>query len=200
MERTRLVIAERDSSFRKNLREMLTQAGYHVVGDAEDGMSALKLVRGMQPDLVLTAANLPGLDGLELARIIEEGRLCAVVVMVDYGERDLIKNGDRWTVPILVKPFDQFQLLSVLEYSYASFSKMVNLEQEINRLKNDLEARKIIERAKGILMKVHGLSEEAAFRRLQQQSMKKRTSMKRIAEAVIMAYEISNNKSINELG
>lgn len=191
MERMRVLVAEKDSMCRKNLKEMLAAAGYFIVGEAKDGMSALKMVRSLQPEVVLASANLPVLSGFELARIIEEGRLAAAVLMVDYGEKDVIyKNGDRWSVPVLIKPFDEFYLLSILEYAYNVFSKMVGLEGEVSRLKNDLETRKIVEKAKGILMKIHGLSEEAAFKRLQQQSMTKRTSMRNIAEAIITAFEI----------
>jgi len=191
MEGLRIVIAEKDDSFRKSLKETLTHSGYLVVGEAGDGMTALKLVRSLNPELVLIGADLPVVMGPELARIIEESRLSAVVLMVGYGEKDLVRTGDRM-IPLLAKPFDDFQLLSVMEYSYTAFIRMINLEKEVHRLRNDLEARKVIERAKGILMKSHGLTEEAAFRKIQQQSMKKRTSMKEIARAVITAHEMSH--------
>lgn len=192
MEKYRLVVAEKDASFRKNLKEMLTQVGYLVVGEAADGMSALKLIRSLQPELVLTSAHLPVLNGLELAKIIEESRLAAVVLMADLGEQDIIyKMGEKWPIPVLVRPFDETHLYAVLEYAYTAYSKMVSLEAEVRRLKGDLQIRKIIERAKGIIMKTHGLSEEAAFKKIQSQSMKKRTSMKKIAEAIITSYELS---------
>lgn len=193
MQKMRVLLAEKDTSFRKNLAGMLTQAGYTIVGEAGDGATALKMLRSMQPEVFITAANLPVRSGLELANIIEDGRLCAVVVMVDYAEKDFDftrQPGQSWTYPVLVKPFDQLHMLSVVEYAYSVFNKMANLESEVRRLKDDLEARKTIEKAKGILMKAHGLSEEEAFRRLRQQSMKKRTSMKTIAEAIITAFEI----------
>ncbi len=192
MERIRIVVAEKDPSFRKNLKEMLTRFGYLVIGEAEDGISALKMIRSIQPELVLADANLPALNGFELAKIIEESRISAIVLMVDYGEKDLLsKMEERSPIPVLVKPFDDFHLSSVLEYSYAAFSKLVNLENEVQRLKSDLETRKIIERAKGIIMKTQGLTEEAAFKKIQSQSMRKRTSMRQIAEAIITAYEIT---------
>ncbi|MHB9094734.1 MAG: ANTAR domain-containing response regulator, partial [Eubacteriales bacterium] len=194
VERMRIVVAERDAAFRKNLKEMLTQAGYLVVGEAADGMSAIKLIHGLQPEMVLASASLPVLNGLELAKIIEESRLAALVLMVDYGEKDLVYGtGDRWSVPVLVKPFDQFHLVSILEYTNAVFCKMAGLEGEVHRLRSDLETRKIVEKAKGILMKAQKLTEEEAFKRIQQQSMKKRTSMKNIAEAIITAFELSDD-------
>ncbi len=195
MEKIRVIVAERDASFRHNLKEMLTQFGYLVVAEAEDGMSALKLVRSIQPDLVLAAANLPVLNGVELAKIIEESRVSAVILMIDYGEKDLFsKMEEKWPFPVLVKPFDEFYLFSVLEYAYASYNRMLSLEREVHRLKNDLETRKVVEKAKGIIMRVHGLTEETAFKKIQAQSMKKRTPMKKIAEAIIMAYETSKEQ------
>lgn len=187
----RVLLAEKDTLFRKSLAGMLTQAGYSIVGEASDGTMAIKMLRTMQPDVLMAAANLPVISGLELANIAEDSRLCAVVIIVDYAEKDVARKLDQtWSFPVLVKPFDQLHMLSVVEYAFSVFNKMVSLEVEVRRLKDDLKTRKIIEKAKGILMKIHGLSEEQAFRRIQQQSMKKRTSMKRIAEAIITAFEV----------
>jgi len=163
-----------------------------VVGEAEDGISALKMIRSTQPELVLAAANLPGMNGFELARILDEGRVCAVVLMLDYAVKEYAgRTGDNSLFPVVVKPVDGFQLLSVMEYAYAAYLRVADLEREVNRLKQDLETRKVVARAKGILMKTQGLSEQDAFRKIQQQSMKKRTTMRKIAEAVVMAYEVS---------
>jgi response regulator NasT len=187
----RILLAEKDTLFRKSLAGMLTQAGYTVVGEAGDGATALKMLRTLQPEMFMVAANLPGITGLELANIAEESRLSAVIMLVEYAEKDVIHNNDEhWSFPVLVKPFDQLHMLSMVEYTFSVFNKMVNLEDEIRRLKDDLLTRKTVEKAKGILMKTHGLSEEQAFRRIQQQSMKKRTSMKTIAEAIITAFEV----------
>jgi len=192
MERFRVIIAERDSQARKKLAEILNQAGYFVVGEAEDGISALKMIRSTQPELVLAAASLPGMNGFDLARILDEGRVCAVVLMLDYAVKEYAgMTGENSLVPVVFKPVDGFQLLSVMEYAYAAYLRVAHLEREVNRLKQDLETRKVVARAKGILMKTQGLSEQDAFRKIQQQSMKKRTTMRKIAEAVVMAYEVS---------
>jgi len=192
MEKFRVIIAERDSQARKKLAEILNQAGYFVVGEAEDGISALKMIRSTLPELVLAAASLPGMNGFELARILDEGRVCAVVLMLDYAVKEYAgMTGENSLVPVVFKPVDGFQLLSVMEYAYAAYLRVAHLEREVNRLKQDLETRKVVARAKGILMKTQGLSEQDAFRKIQQQSMKKRTTMKKIAEAVVMAYEVS---------
>ncbi len=194
MERFRVIIAERDSQVRKKLAEILNQAGYFVVGEAEDGMSALKMIRSIQPDMILAAANLPVLNGFELARILDEGRVCAAVLMLDYAENEFTgRAGENISFPVIFKPVDRFQLIPVMEYAYASYLRVAALEREVNQLKQDLETRKVVARAKGILMKTQGLSEQAAFRKIQQQSMKKRTTMKKVAEAIIMAYELSGS-------
>lgn len=194
MERVRVIIAEKDRVLRKNLREMLTRAGYVVIGEEEDGMSALKMIRTVQPEIVLVSTGLPVMSGVELAKIIEDGRLAAVVLMMDYAEKDMVcRAGERWSIPVLVKPFDEFHLYSMVEYSYATYSKILGLESEVNRLKDDLETRKIVEKAKGILMKTQNLLEEQAFTKMQQLSMKKRVSMKSIAQAVITSHEISKS-------
>lgn len=193
MEQIRIVIAEKDRILRRNLKETLAKTGYLVIGEADDGMTALKMVRGMQPDLVLVSRSLPVMSGLELAKIIEEGRLAAVVLMVDYGEKDRFhRQGEKPSIPVLIKPFDEFYLSSILDYAYASYNRMVNLESEVRRLKKGLETRKIVEKAKGILMKTQGLSEDEAFKKMQHQSMNKRMSMKKIAEAIITAHEMSD--------
>ena len=192
MEGIRVIIAEKDSQTRKKLVDTLNQAGYFVVGEAEDGMAALKMIRSMQPELVLTAADLPVVNGFELARIIDEGRICAVVLMLDYTEKEYLnRTGDNSSVPVVFKPFDTFQLIPVLEFACTSYIRVIELEREVSRLKKDLETRKVVEKAKGILMRTQGLSEQEAFRKIQQQSMKKRTTMKKVSEAVIMAHEMS---------
>ena len=191
MRSMRILLAEKDASFRKNMAGMLAQTGHTVVGEAGDGATALKMLRTMQPDVFMVAASLPGINGLELADIAEDSRLSAVIVLADYTEKDVIhKNNDTSSFPVLVKPFDQFHMLSMVEYAFSVFNKMISLEDEVRRLKGDLATRKSIEKAKGILMKAHGLTEDEAFRRIQQQSMKKRTSMKTIAEAIITAFEL----------
>lgn len=192
MEKLRTVIVDKDALFRRQIKETLNMAGHAVVGEVDDGVTALRLINSIQPELVLTSYELVGSSGLQLAMTIEENRLAAVILMLEYADKDLIYRGENFgTIPVLVKPFDEFNLLSVIDYSYLAYNRVINLERELSRLKTDLQTRKLIEKAKGILMKEHGLGEEEAFRRMQQQSMKKRTSMKKIAEAIILSYEMS---------
>lgn len=192
MDEIRVLLAEKDSAFRKHLKDILSRAGYIIIGEVEDGVTALKMVRELQPEIVLAGSNLPVNSGLELVKVIEEDRLAAAILIVDYSESGTpMKNWDRWPMPVLIKPIDELNLLAMIEYAYSIFRKVSVLEDEVNRLKNGLEARKMIERAKGILMKNQNLTEEEAFKRMQNQSMKKRTTMKKIAEAIIMTYEMS---------
>ncbi|HWI55001.1 MAG TPA: ANTAR domain-containing protein [Desulfobacteria bacterium] len=193
MHKLRIVIAGRDVQFRKQLKKTLNIAGHGVIGEAEDSVSALRLVHTVQPDLCIVSFDLGGAEALDLAKNIEEIRISAVILVVDYTEKDIIYKPDvEWAIPVLVKPFDELNLLTLIDYSFMAFSKVTGLQQEVNRLKSGLEVRKVVEKAKGILMKTYGLSEDVAFKRIQQQSMKKRTTMKHVAEAIIMSHEISN--------
>lgn len=193
MHKLRIVILGRDASFRKQLKEILTVSGHMVMGEAQEGGAALRLVNSVQPDLSIVSHEMTGADGFELAKIIEESRISAVILVVDYADKDIVyKNDEDWAIPVLIKPFDKFNLLSLIDYSFSAFSRVAGLEQEVSRLKSGLATRKVVEKAKGILMRMHGLSEEEAFKRIQQQSMKKRTTMKKVAEAIIMSHEIAN--------
>lgn len=191
MDTVRVVLADKDAFFRKNLKESLSRYGYLVVGDAEDGMTALKLIRGLQPDLIILDATLPVMDGIQVARVVDEGRLAPVVLLADYVDRDFVnREKGELAVPVLMKPVDEAALQATVEFAVSAFNRVVKLEKEVEKLRGDLETRKAVEKAKGILMRTQGIAEQEAFRRLQQQSMKKRTSMKAIAEAVILANEI----------
>lgn len=192
MEKLRTVIVEKDVKFRQQLKEVLNEAGHCVVGEEQNGLSALRLIQSVQPELVLTSFDLVGSSGLELAITVEESRLAPVILMLEYADKSRIFMGEDFgTIPVLIKPFDEANLLSVIDYSYSAHNKLLSLEREISRLKGDLQTRKSVEKAKGILMKELGLGEEDAFKRIQQQSMKKRTSMKKIAEAIILSHELS---------
>ncbi len=191
MHNARVVLADKDGILRRNLKESLNRNGYNVVGDADDGMTALKLIRSLQPDLIILEVSLPVLDGIQVARIVEEGRLAAVVLLAEYTDRDFVsREKGEMSIPVIMKPVDEAALQSTAEFAVSSFHRLLKLEKEVEKLKNDLETRKVVERAKGILMRNMGIGEQEAFKRMQQQSMKKRTSMRSIAEAIILAFEI----------
>ncbi|WP_459910065.1 ANTAR domain-containing response regulator [Desulfotomaculum defluvii] len=185
---TRIVIVDTDYAWLKNLKTALSKLGYLVVGEASDGPAALKLVRSRDPDILIIQENLPGFSGLEVARIMHEDKIGPVIIMSDYLQQDLLEKAkESGVASILVKPFEDHHLLPAVELALGNHQEIIKLEKEIKKLKDTLETRKAIEKAKGILMKSLGLNEEEAFRRIQKQSMNKRISMRAVAEAVILA-------------
>ncbi|MFZ5649648.1 MAG: ANTAR domain-containing response regulator [Bacillota bacterium] len=191
MAEQRIVLVDTDPTWRKNLKSMLTKLGYWVVGEAGDGMGALKMVRTRQPELVIMDAAIPGLDGFEVAKIIHEDKLAPVVVLTSTYSQGMVEKAKGARVSaLLTKPVDEASLLPAIELALASYSEVVKLESKLKEMKELLETRKIVEKAKGILMETMGLSESEAFRRMQKQSMNKRLSMRQVAEAVILAQNL----------
>ncbi len=193
MEKVRVVVADDESVICMDLREMLTNLGYLVVGDAGDGRSAVNLAKELRPDVVLMDIMMPDMDGIEAARILTEERLAPVVLLTAYSQRELIERAKEvGVVGYLVKPIQETDLAPAIEVALARFDEFRTLEREVEDLKEQLETRKLVDRAKGILMDSQGLTEAAAFRRIQKMSMNTRKSMKEIAQAIILTYEASN--------
>lgn len=191
MSELRIVLADSDPVQRKNIRSMLVKLGYWVVGEAEDGLSALKLVRSRQPDLLIIDAAVPGMDGLEVARLLYEDKLAPVIVLVSTVNSSLLDKAKGARVSaLLTRPVDETSLLPAIELAMANYQEVVKLEKQVQELKEALETRKLVERAKGILMETLGLTEAEAYRRMQKQSMDKRISMRQVAEAIILAHSI----------
>ncbi|MCL6634782.1 MAG: ANTAR domain-containing protein [Peptococcaceae bacterium] len=187
----RVVIIDSDATWRKNIKAMLAKMGYWVIGEAEDGLTGLKLVRARQPDLVIVEAFLPGMDGHEVARIIHEDKLAPVVLIASSTQQNVIEKAKSAKVfAFLVKPELEYNLIPAVELALANYQEIVKLENQVKELKDTLETRKVIERAKGILMETMGLSEAEAFKRIQRQSMNKRISMRAVAEAIILAHNL----------
>jgi len=188
----RIVLADADTTWRKNIKAILGKYGYWVVGEAGDGISALKLVRSRQPDLLVIDTDLPGMDGLQVARITHEDKLAPVVATTSSGEQGVMERAKEAKVyALLIKPVSEASLLPAVELALVNYQEIINLEKNIKELKETLETRKLVERAKGILMQTLGLSEPEAFKRIQRQSMNQRVSMRVVAEAVIMSHELS---------
>jgi len=187
----RAIVIDPDEHWRQHVKAMLTKADFLVIGEAEDGITALKLIRSRQPDLVVTEAFLPGMSGLELARIVHDDKLAPVVITcTTYDQTTLGKAVEAQAQGFLVKPLDEATVIPAVEIALANYKERMRLEAEVRLLKDSLETRKVIERAKGILMQTMGLSESEAFRRMQKQSMNKRISMRAVAEAIILAHNI----------
>ena len=190
MERTRVMIADDESIIRMDLREMLTNLGYLVVGEAGDGRSAVNLARELKPDVVILDIKMPGIDGIEAARILTEEKIAPAVLLTAYSQRDLVERAkEAGVVGYITKPMRESDLRPAIEVAMARFSEFRALEKEVGDLKQALETRKLVDRAKGILMDTQGLSEAEAFRKIQKMSMDKRKTMKDVAEAIILAHQ-----------
>lgn len=192
MERTRVIIADDESIIRTDLKEMLTNLGYLVVGDVGDGQSAVNLARELKPDVVLMDIKMPSMDGIEAAKILTEEQIAPVVLLTAYGQKELVDRAkEAGVVGYLVKPFRENDLLPAIEVSLARFAEFKAVSQEVDDLKHALETRKLVERAKGILMDSQKMDESEAFRKIQKMSMNTRKPMKEVAEAIILAHEAS---------
>lgn len=192
MERTRVIIADDESIIRMDLREMLTNLNYLVVGEVGDARSAVNLARELKPDLVIMDIRFEGdeFDGIDAAKILTEEKIAPVLLLTAYSQRDLVERAKVAGVTgYIVKPFRESDLAAAIEVALARFSEFRALEKEVGDLKLALETRKLVDRAKGILMDVQGLNEAEAFRRIQKMSMNTRKPMKEVAEAIILAHE-----------
>lgn len=195
MANPRILIVDTDFAYLQQLKSVLTRLDFMVVGEACDGPSALKLVRTRDPDLLITQDKLPGISGIEIARIMYEDKLGPVIITTDYLEQELLVKAKEFRVSqILVKPLEDYHLLPAVELALGNYQEIIKLEKQIKDLKNNLESRKLVEKAKGILMQTMHLNEAEAFRRIQKQSMNKRMSMRAVAEAVIMAHSLQDTK------
>jgi two-component system, response regulator PdtaR len=193
VQRPRIVIADDESIIRMDLREILTSLGYDVVGEAGDGQTALELTRKLKPDLVILDIKMPGVDGIEAARHVIDERLAPVVLLTAYSEHGLVGRAKQAGVSgYLVKPFRESELMPVIELALARFQEYKQLEHQVDELRDKLESRKVVERAKGILMEVHGLSESEAFARMRRTSMDSRKSMRDVAEAILLSHQVES--------
>lgn len=190
MERTRIVIVDDESIIRIDLREMLSNMGYLVIGEVGDGRSAVNLARELRPDLVIMDIKMPGMDGIDAAKILTEEKIAPVLLLTAYSQKELVSRAKQaGVVGYLVKPFRESDLSPAIEVALARFAEFRALESEVGDLQEALETRKFVERAKGILMDTQGLPEADAFRKIQKMSMNTRKPMKEVAEAIILAHE-----------
>ena len=184
--RPRVVIAEDEAIIRLDLKELLEEEGYEVVGETGRGDEAVDLARQLVPDLVILDVKMPGLDGLSAARHIAGERLAAVLVLTAFSQRDLVEEArDAGALAYLVKPFQTSDLIPAIEVALARHNELTSLERTVVDLEERLEARKLIDRAKGALMDRHGMDEQAAWRFIQTQAMNGRVKVGEVARRVV---------------
>jgi AmiR/NasT family two-component response regulator len=182
----RVVIAEDEAIIRLDLKEILEDEGYEVVGESGRGDEAVELVRKHRPDLVILDIKMPGKDGLAAAREITAERLAAVLILTAFSQRDLIDQArEAGALAYLVKPFQKSELLPAIEIALGRFSEMRALEQDVRSLEDQLETRRLVDKAKGILMDEVGLREHEAFTWIQRSAMRDRVQMREIARRII---------------
>lgn len=187
----RILIADDESLIRLDLKEMLSHLGYDVVAEVGDGGAAIELSRKLKPDLVIMDIKMPEVDGIAAAEILTREQIAPVVLLTAYSDQALVERArDAGVVGYVVKPFREAELMPVIELSLTRFAEFTALRKEVGDLRDALETRKVVERAKGVLMEVHGLPEADAFRRIRKTSMDSRKSMKEVAEAILLTYEM----------
>ncbi len=182
----RVVIAEDEAIVRLDLKEILEEEGYEVVGETGRGDEAIDLVRGQRPDLAILDIKMPGSDGLSVAREINADRLCAVLILTAFSQRNLIEQArDAGALAYLVKPFQKSELLPNIEMALGRFAEMKALDEQVRNLEERLEVRKSLDRAKGILMDELGWKEREAFTWIQRTAMRERLAMGEISNRII---------------
>jgi len=182
----RVVIAEDEAIIRMDLRETLEEEGYEVVGETGRGDEVVDLVRKLQPDLAVLDVKMPGADGLSAAATITEEKLCAVLMLTAFSQREVIEQArDAGALAFLVKPFQRSDLVPAIEVAIGRFRELRDLTGEIDALGEQLAARKIVDRAKGILIDECALSEADAFSFIQRTAMTERIRMRDVADRII---------------
>ena len=183
---TRIVIAEDEAIIRLDLRETLEEEGYVVVADTGRGDTAIELVRQHQPDVAIFDIKMPGMDGLDAARVVSSEKICPVVMLTAFSQREVIEQArDAGALAYLVKPFQKTDLVPAIELAIGRFLEMKTLSGERDALDEQLELRKLLDRAKGLLIDQYSLTEQAAFDFIQKIAMSKRMRMRDVAVAVL---------------
>ena len=182
----RVVIAEDEAIIRLDLKETLEEEGYEVVGETGRGDKAVDLVRELRPDLAILDIKMPGMDGIEAARLITKDRICGVLVLTAFSQREVIEQArDAGALAYLVKPFQKTDLVPAIEVAIARFREMQALNGEVDALEEQLETRKILDRAKGVLVSQWKMTENDAYLYLQRTAMSTRCKMRDVAERVL---------------
>lgn len=193
MDRLKVLIAEDEAVISMSLAAMLKRLGHQVVGRAKDGKEAIRKVEELDPDIVLLDIKMPGMDGLEAAKEILSIKQIPIIILTAYSQPDLIEKADSIGVSYyLVKPVTEKDLMPGLKLAVSRFKELQTLHKEVGNLKEALRTRKLIERAKGLIMEREGLTETEAFKKIQKQSRDSNIPMAKIAESIIIASRILN--------
>ena len=185
----RVIVAEDEAIIRMDLIEMLREAGYNVIGEAANGREAISLARHLKPDLAILDVKMPEIDGISAAELIVSEKLAAVLMLTAFSQRELVERArDAGAMAYLVKPFSISDLTPAIEMAFGRYAQIQALEAEVGELGERLEARKLVDRAKGVLMANLGISEPEAFKWIQKAAMDQRSSMSAVSEGVLAHY------------
>jgi two-component system, response regulator PdtaR len=191
-----VVIAEDEALIRLDLREMLEEEGYVIAGEASDGETAVQLTEQIRPDLVIMDVKMPGLDGISAAERITASQLAPVVILTAFSQRDLVQRAsEAGAMAYLIKPFTKADLVPAIEVAASRFAELAALNSEAANLRERLEVRKLLDRAKGRLQDSQGMTESQAFRWIQKTSMDRRKTMRAVAEEVLAEAEAEKAKA-----
>ena len=190
MDKLKILIADDESIIRMDLKEMLEDAGHIIVAEASDGAQAVELSKKLHPDLVIMDIKMPILDGIAASKVLTTEKIAPVLLLTAYSQKEIVESAkNSGVLAYLVKPLKEEQLFPAIEIAISRFREIKNLEDEIDKLKDTIEVRKIVEKAKGILMQVHNLTEDVAYKKLQQYCMVKRKTLKEVSLAIIKSFE-----------
>ncbi len=188
----RILLVDDESIIRLDLREMLKEQGHEIVGEGSNGQEAVELAEKLNPDLIVMDIKMPVMDGLEAVKHINAERTIPVIMLTAYSQPELVQQATELGVyGYLVKPIKEADILPTIEVALARANELHALQKEVGDLKETIETRKLVEKAKGILMENYGLTEAAAFRKIQKLSMDRRKPLKEIADAIILAREVN---------
>jgi two-component system, response regulator PdtaR len=183
---TRVVIAEDEAIIRLDLRETLEEEGYEVIGETGRGDDAVEMVRRLRPDLAILDVKMPGIDGLEAAKLINEDRICGVLILTAFSQREFIEKArDAGALAYLVKPYQKSDLIPAIELAVGRHRELVAMASDISVLEEQLETRKLVDKAKGLLIDKHSMKEAEAFAFIQRTAMSERTRMREVAQRII---------------